>query len=715
VGLVRSLLKFLVVIGVGGVLVGVCLAAIIPGARAIVTGATVSNKLQVSFKKLDQISIVYDKNGNEIAALGLQNRDPVPLKQVPLLLQNAVIDTEDRTFYQNSGVDIQSMIRALTKNVGSGAVSQGGSTITQQLVKNRILTSKRDLNRKVKEAILAYRVNDQYSKRYILEQYLNTVYFGQGSYGVKTAAARFFQTTDPVTHAVRGKKLSELTLPEIALLAGLIQNPEGANPFAYPERARARRSDVLDGMVKEGTITKAEAVAAKAAPLPTVKPPAELRPTDYFVEEVQRRLLADPRLGATDADRRKAVLTGGLRIYTTFDPQAQFLAQSAVNSTLPNQPPFTAAVVSMDPTNGEVRAMVAGVDFNTAKYNLATQGERQPGSTYKVITLTAAIENGFSPDDTVDGTSPCSVKFPNNRTPYDTQNAEPGGGVIPLRLALVDSVNCAFVRVAAALSPEKIAEMAKRLGVTHDVPAYPSTTLGTDATTPLEMATVFNTIASGGIRHDPIFIRKVVDSGGKQVFKEDTTGRRVVSAQVAETVTDIMRGVITGGTGTAARLDGGRVAAGKTGTTDKKTDAWFCGFVPQLSTCVWMGSPTGGVPMTRVGGISVFGGTYPARVWKKYMDAELTGLPNLPFAPPDQKLWPPGKFIDERGRGVGPPPTTTTTADPNATTTTTVDPNATTTTAPVVTVPAPVVTTTARPTTTAPPTPPTTAVTTTHP
>ncbi len=703
-GPVRILLKFLVIIGVGGVMLGVCLVAIIPGARAIVTGASVSNKLEVSFKKLDQISIVYDKNGNEIAALGLQNRDPVPLKQVPLLLQKAVIDTEDRTFYQNPGVDLQSVVRALTKNVGSGAVSQGGSTITQQLVKNRILTSKRDLNRKVKEAILAYRVNDQYSKKYILEQYLNTVYFGQGSYGVKTAAARFFLTTDPVTHAVRGKKLSELTLPEIALLAGLIQNPEGANPFFYPDRARARRSDVLDGMVKEGTITKAEATAAKAAPLPTVKPPAELRPTDYFVDEVQRRLLADPRLGATDADRRKAVLTGGLRVYTTFDPQAQFLAQSAVNSTLPNQPPFTAAVVSMDPSNGEVRAMVAGVDFATAKYNLATQGERQPGSTYKVITLTAAIENGFSPDDTVDGTSPCSVKFPNNRTPYDTQNAEPGGGIITLRQALSGSVNCAFVRVAAALSPQKIAEMAKRLGVNHDVPAYPSTTLGTDATTPLEMATVFNTIASGGIKHDPIFIRRVTDSSGKQIFKENTTGVRVISAQVAATVTDMMRGVITGGTGTAARLNGGRVAAGKTGTTDRKTDAWFCGFVPQLSTCVWMGSPTGGVPMTRVGGITVFGGTYPARVWKKYMDAELGGVPNQQFFAPDPSQWPPGKFIDERGRGVAPPPPTTTTVDPNATTTTTVDPNATTTT--------PAATTTAPPATTAPP-PTTTAVTTT--
>lgn len=703
-GPVRSLLKFLVIVGVGGVVIGVCLAAIIPGARAIVTGASVNNKLEVSFKKLDQISVVYDKNGDEIAALGLQNRDPVPLKDVPVLLQKAVIDTEDRTFYQNPGVDLQSMVRALTKNVGSGAVSQGGSTITQQLVKNRILTSKRDLNRKVKEAILAYRVNDRYSKRYILEQYLNTVYFGQGSYGVKTAASRFFQTTylDGTTH---GKKLKELTLPDIALLAGLIQNPEGANPFVYPERAKARRSDVLDGMVKEGTITKAEADAAHEAPLPTVKPPADLRPENYFVDEVQRRLLADPRLGATDADRRKAVLTGGLRIYTTFDPQAQFLAQSAVNSVLPNQPPFTAAVVSMDPANGEVRAMVAGVDFATAKFNLVTQGARQPGSTYKVITLTAAIENGFSPDDTVDGTSPCSVKFPGNRTPYDTQNAEPGGGVIPLRTALVESVNCAFVRVAAALGPEKIAAMAKNLGVTHDVPAYPSTTLGTDATTPLEMATVVNTIAAGGIRHDPIFIRRVSDATGKEIFKENTTGRRVISAQTAETVTDVMRGVITGGTGTAARLNGGRVAAGKTGTTDRKTDAWFCGFVPQLSTCVWMGSPTGGVPMTRVGGITVFGGTYPARVWKSYMDAELTGQPNLPFASPDTKLWPPRKFISEKGRGVDVPLPTTTTADPNATTTTTVDPNATTTTAPAVTTAPPPTTAPASTTTTPTPTP----------
>ncbi|MCU1458414.1 MAG: rane carboxypeptidase (penicillin-binding protein) [Actinomycetia bacterium] len=697
---VRSLLKFLVIIVVGGTLVGVCLAAIIPGARAIVTGATVSNKLEVSFKKLDQISIVYDKDGNEIGQLGLQNRDPVPLKAVPKLLQQAVIDTEDRTFYDNPGVDLQSIVRAFTKNVGAGQVSQGGSTITQQLVKNRILTSKRDLNRKVKEAILAYRVNEQYSKSYILGQYLNTVYFGQGSYGVKTAAARFFQTKN-LDGSPRGKNLNELTLPEDALLAGLISNPEGANPFAYPARAKARRSAVLDGMVKEHTITQAQADAARDAPLPTVKPPAELRPTNYFVDEVQRRLLSEPSLGATVADRQKAVLTGGLRIYTTYDPQAQKLAQDAVNSTLPNQPPFTAALVSMDPANGEVRAMVAGVDFATAKYNLATQGDgRQPGSTYKVITLTAAIENGFSPNDTVDGTSPCSVRFPNNRTPYDTQNAEPGGGIMTLRTALAESVNCAFVRVAAALTPEKIAFQAKNLGITHDVPAYPSITLGTDGTTPLEMATVFNTIASGGIRHYPVFIRRVTDASGKEIFKANTTGTRVISAQTAATVTDMMRGVITGGTGTAARLNGGRIAAGKTGTTDKKTDAWFCGFVPQLSTCVWMGAPQGGIPMTRVGGISVFGGTYPAKVWKKYVDAELTNQPIQQFAPPDARLWPAGKFITEKGRGVEvapPPPTapTTTAVDPNATTTTAVSP--TTTTAPAATTTAPPATTTAHP------------------
>ena len=692
--------RLFMLIGVGGLLFALCLAALVPGVSALSAAPQGESDLKVELSDLAQATVVYDTEGNVIGRLGLQDRQDAKLAEVPPLMVNAVIATEDRTFWVNPGVDFPALVRALFRNVGAGGVQQGGSTITQQLVKNRILTPKRDLSRKLREMLLALRANEELTKEEILEQYLNTVYFGQGSYGIKAATSRFFTVTEP-NGVTRGKRLDELTLPEVALLAGVINNPEGSNPFEFPERAKVRRAQVLDTMVAQGFATEADAAAAKDAPLPTKKPPAELKPDNFFVEEVQRRLLADPRLGATQQERYNRVLRGGLKVYSTFNPRAQQLAQSAVDDNLPNQPTFTAAMVAMSPENGEVQAIVGGPDFQNAKYNLATQGSRQPGSTYKVITLAAAIEAGYSPNDTVDGSSPCKVTA-KGYAPWDTANAEPfSGSVTTLRQATVGSVNCAFGHLIAALGPAKVADMAKRMGIKGTVPEYLSITLGTAEASPLEMTTVFNTLAADGVRHDPVFVRRVENYKGEVLFEEKNEGVRVMDAQVARTVTDMLEGTISGGTGTRAQI--GRPQAGKTGTSEKNGDAWFCGYTPDETACVWMGAPVGRISMARVGAFSpVYGGTYPAIIWKAFMAPWLQDTPENGFGDPDRSKWPAGKFISDNGRGVAPPPeeesTTTSSSTPSASTTPTTGASTTTTApAPTTTAPAPTTTTTAPP------------------
>ena len=286
-------------------------------------------------RDLSQPTTVYDATGAPIGKLGVQDREPAELAEVPQVLINAVIATEDKTFWKNSGIDVSGVSRAFVENLTSGEISQGGSTITQQLVKNRILGNKQDLQRKAKELVLAYRLNNKYSKREILKQYLNTVYFGQGSYGVKATARRFFLTPDPsAPFGVRGKQLGELTVGESALMAGLIQNPEGDNPFVQPDRALERRADVLKGMVEERYITQAQADEAGKEPLPTVKPSAELRPDNAWTEKAQDVLLNDPRLGATPEQRRDKLLQGGLQVHTTVDPTMQRQADTAVSQGL---------------------------------------------------------------------------------------------------------------------------------------------------------------------------------------------------------------------------------------------------------------------------------------------------------------------------------------------------------------------------------------------
>jgi penicillin-binding protein 1A len=633
------LLTFFLTIIVGGIAVGACLAALIPGTVEVVTAHHYTTKAVADLSALAEPSTIYWNDGtSSLGTLGAQFRDPVQIDQVPNRVINAVIATEDRTFWTNDGIDLGAVFRAFLKNVTSGQIEQGGSTITQQLVKNRILTSKRTVNRKVKEIEDALRLNEKFSKKKILEEYLNTIYLGSGSYGIKAAARRYFLTVDPGATVPRGKRLDELTIGEAALLAGLISNPEGNNPFTYPDRAIRRRADVLRGEVEQGYITQAEADAANNEPLPTIRPPAEQRPDNYLVAEVQDQLLADPRMGATVKERTDKLLKGGLKVTTTFDPTLQAYAEDATNNAKPQKgPDWISSLVSIDPATGAVKAMVGGPDFSGSQYNIATHPVgRQPGSTWKVITLAGALQNGYSPNDSVDGSAPCSVKRFGN---VSTNNAEEGGGIESLWSATAGSVNCAFVRLSTSVGQDKLIDLAHKMGIQQTRPTqndqFLTLSIGTVEATPMEMATVMATIANGGVHHKPFVVSKVVGPDGKVLIDNNNDpGDEVISKDVADCEANVLRGVVTNGTGTNAEISGQEVF-GKTGTTDNRADAWFIGANPagigsQLATAVWFGNRTG-----QIAGAG-FGGDSSAPIFRAFMSQALANQPDngLPDAGP---------------------------------------------------------------------------------
>ncbi len=612
----------------GCVATALCIALAIPAVLSVAQAGSSRGPRLVPLRTLAQRTTILDANGNLLGRLGVQDRVDVPLNAVPKVLQDAVISVEDQSFWTNPGIDVRGTLRAALANLRSGRVEEGGSTITQQLVKNRVLTAKQTADRKLREAVLAVEYAKHYSKREVLEQYLNTVYFGQGAYGVQSAVERLF--LQPGLYAAYSPALSDLTVGQAALLAGLIANPEGDNPFLHPENAAARRSVALGRMVDRGYITQAQADAANQEPLPSIKPSSDLRPRSSWVEEVQDQLVHDPRytfLGDTADAREHRLLTGGFTVETTLDPAMQRAAQDAMDAILPEKEGFTGALVAIQPDTGAVRAMVAGPGFEQSQYNIATTPPgRQAGSTWKVITLAAALNSGMSPNDIVDGSSPCEFPGLLGRT----ENAEPGGGGMTLRAATAGSVNCAFARTELQVGFPPIIDLAHRMGIRQQtLQPVLTLTLGAIETTPLEMATVASTIASGGVRHWPSFVSKVIAPDGSVLFDAGTDpGDRVLSADVAACETDLLRGVVTGGTGTNARLADNRPVAGKTGTTDGRSDANFLGFTPQLAAFVWHGNATGRVPGAG------FGGDVPARIFKRFMDEALAGAPVVQFPDP---------------------------------------------------------------------------------
>jgi penicillin-binding protein 1A len=617
------------------------LALLTRPARAIAAGGQ-SQKLPASLElnELSQRSVVYDRNGGVLAIMHREeNRSPITLDQVPPHVIQAILDVEDDSFYDHNGVNLRSIMRAALANAESGGITQGGSTITQQLVKQSLLTPDRDIGRKAKEAVLALRLEQQMTKDQILERYLNTVYLGNGAYGVQAAAETYW-----------GKQARDLTVEEGALLAGAIRNPSLYDTFKRPDLAKKRRDMALDRMVVRGHITASQADLYKHVPIPEKVVDRPKGDNDYFVEEVEQRLLGDARLGETRTERYNAIFKGGLRIETTYDPKLQEIARRQMDAKIPDtKGRYNAALVSLDPGTGAVRAMVAGKDFETAQYNLATgRGGngvgRQPGSSFKPVVLAAAFEEGIGPQDTVNGSEPCSVRIkgvePNPYAPGNYEGSKGSNG--PVANATAKSLNCAFVRLGLALdedpfkSMDKVAAMARRLGIPipEDGKYGPSISLGAKEATPLQMASVYGTFANDGVRHEPYFVERVLDRNGKVVLEGKDEGKRVIDANVARTVTSVLRKVVEEGTGTKARQRD-RVVAGKTGTSQEWRNAWFVGYTRELTTAIWMGNPLKDDPMKNVGGIRVTGGSYPATVWGAYMAEAMKGVPATTFPAPD--------------------------------------------------------------------------------
>ncbi len=636
----RPLARFAVTVTVAGTALAMGLALLTPIVGNVLNAGSGRPEDVQALGEVAQNSAVYSRDGKLLAVLHAEeNRSPVTLAQVPQHLVNAIIDVEDEKFWDHGGVNLRSTLRALVTNVSSGEVLQGGSTITQQLVKNALLTPEKSVDRKVKEAVLAVRLEDRLSKEEILERYLNIVYFGNGAYGLQAAAETYFNT-----------RVENLTLGQAALLAGVIRNPVGYDPVRQPTRARDRRDLALDRMVVNGHLTDAEADAARTDPVPTALFTPLPPPNDYFVEEVKLGLLADRRLGETVQERYNAVFKGGLRIQTSLDPNLQALAEKSRSRVLPQsilRGRFTSAVVTVEPGTGYVRAMVAGDDFGTAKYNLATQGKRQPGSSFKPFVLLAALEEGYSPNDTING-SCGTLKVP-GFDPYKPGNYEgSGGGTMTLTQATAKSVNCAYARLGVIVGLDKVVDMAVKLGLPKDrLDPFPSISLGAEEATPLEMAAAYATIANEGVYHAPSFVEKVVDRDGDVLFEGPSKGKRAFSVQTARVAEQVMQQVVQKGTGTAARLPG-REVAGKTGTSQEWQNAWFVGFTPQLATAVWMGSPIGNVSMKGVGGRNVTGGSFPAQIWAGYMREALQGVDAQNFVEPDVKPKP-GKYLRDKG------------------------------------------------------------------
>lgn len=636
----RTLTKliFTLAIASAGLIVSVLAAA--PAAHALFTAGSAGGPSDVlALGDLPETSQVFAADGSLMTTFHAEeNRAPIKFSDVPPGVVNAVLDTEDDKFWDHHGVNPLATARALFSDSSAGGIKQGGSTITQQLVKNTLLTNERTVSRKIKEAVLAVRLENELSKQQILERYLNTVYFGNGAYGIKTAAEVYF-----------GIPVNQLTRIQGALLAGLINNPDGEDPFRFPERAKARRDFVLDRMVVNGHLTRAEADAAKNAPLPTKKF-ALTKPPDgqdsYFIEEVKQRLLNEPTLGDTPQARYNAVFRGGLKIYTTLDPSFQQDAKQAVADHLPDENgTWTGALVSVDTHTGAVRALVGGPGFDRSQYRIATEGPgRQPGSSFKPIVLAAALKEGFNIHAGVDGTTPCAFANPGS-DPYIVKNTESNeSGYFDLTSAMAQSINCAYVRLGIKVGLDKVVTMAKQLGIETPLQPYLSLSLGAQEARPIDMAGVYATFANDGIHHRPFLVDHIVDRTGKTIFQGGDKGTQVLSPNKAHELLVALRAVVTQGTGVAAALDN-RPTAGKTGTSENNGNAWFDGVTPQLTTVVWMGSPTGNVPMTNVCGTTatgnsvcpgiVYGATIPAPIWHDFMAAALAGQAPLDFPPPD--------------------------------------------------------------------------------
>jgi penicillin-binding protein 1A len=627
---------YLILLGLVGGLFGMACALVIGLSRELPQIVNLEN-----FKPMLS-SVVRDIEGKPVAEFGIEKRQRSSLARMPLHLQQAIVAVEDQMFYRHFGVNPAGILRAAYENTLAGHVVQGGSTITQQLARNLFLTRKRDFSRKLRETILALQIERKYTKEQILELYLNQIYLGHGAYGVQEASQMYF-----------GKSVEDLSLAQCALLAALPKAPNSYSPKNNPSESLQRRNLVLDLMYGEKTITREECISAKLEPI-ILNNPAIKRDSfaQYFAEHVRQQVI--------DRYGYDMLYKGGLQIYTTLDTDMQAAAEKAIEEGLrqfdQQQKDFLengdeegipddlgapldgkvpqematdvvqAALVALDPHTGEIRALVGGRDFNMSEFNRAVQALRQPGSGFKPFIWAAALENGKTPSDRIND-SP--ITFHYNEKVWEPKNYEERFyGLTTLREALEHSRNIVSIKLLNEIGVAPAIRLAHKTGIKSYLRPNLTLSLGSSGVSPLEITAAYATFASGGVYREPVSILKIVGPDGEIIEEKQVVERIALSEQTAYIMTTMMEGVILRGTGAGAR-ELGRPAAGKTGTTNNCTDAWFIGYTPQLVAGVWVGYDD-----MRSLGKRQTGGRVAVPIWTSFMKETLAGQPVVKFSIP---------------------------------------------------------------------------------
>jgi penicillin-binding protein 1A len=617
----------------------------------------------------DSNSFIYAADGSLLGSIPAEkNRQPVSLDKISPWVAKSTVAIEDRRFYEHGGIDLEGIARAAVNDIRAGETVEGGSTITQQLVRNLYIRHhERTLRRKLVEACLAVKLSRRHSKNWILANYINTVYYGNHAYGIEAAAQTYFSR-----HA------DKLSLLQSALLAGLPQAPSVYDPFKNPQDALRRRNQVLLALYNNGDISYAnyrEGSKVTDLKLRPGKIYSRIR-EPYFFSYVRDELVK--KYGA------QTVRSGGLKVYTTIDPRMQRAAEKAIKDTLYYDSDPASAIVAIDPRSGAIKTMTAVTPGRTGnQFNLAAQARRQAGSTFKTYVLTAAVSEGINPDSTSYLSAPLHYQPDPYSPAWDVETYSHSYlGSTSITQATLASDNTVYARLTLDLGAEKVAAMANRLGIrsslkTREGIYVPSMGLGSIGVSPLDQASAYATLAAGGIYSEPMAIRKVVYADGTD-DKDTGWGRpkrkRVIADWVAAEVRRILEMNIESGTGVGANI--GRPAGGKTGTTENHADAWFCGITPTLTAAVWVGYPQAEIPMTSVHGISVAGGTFPATIWKLFMESAIGPTPVREFpeahsepiwhtftgqyahqgAPPPSSYQPPAAPTTTEQRNQPPPP-----------------------------------------------------------
>ncbi|MCW2950436.1 MAG: glycosyl transferase family 51 [Thermoleophilia bacterium] len=574
-------------------------------------------------QRIGQNSEVFSADGRSMGLIQSdQHRDNKKFADMGEWSPKATVAIEDKRFYTHNGVDPEGMFRALTVNIQSGQSQQGASTITQQVVRNlyKEITAEKTLSRKAKEATLAVQLEQRWSKKKILETYLNLVFYGNNAYGVEAASQTYFN-----------KPAAKLTIPEAAMIAGLPQSPSVYDPFHNKKDSLKRRNEVLRAMYDQHMITGAEYKAAVASPVALhAGTKYEAHRLPYFFDYVEKDLIS--KFGAA------TVRDGGLKIKTTIDPTLQRYAESAIKDTLQGDP-REAAIAVLDTRTGQIKAMASSESYSKSKFNIPGQSKRQPGSTAKIWVLTAYLKQGINPDATTFVSRPFGVRYKGSGEagwwrPHTFGNEYRGSSSI--RSATLASDNSVYAQMTLDIGPDKVAQAAHQLGIRSPLQEVWSIGLGSQVVTPLEQTNFYSSIARGGQRIDPRAVSTVTTAGGTHLDLRYPRGHKVLEDWQAGTIVDILRANVQGGTGVRANISGAE-AGGKTGTTDDSKDAWFCGITPELTACVWLGFeiPT---PMYNEQG----GGT-PATIWRRFMEPALQHVPNRDwFVPKGQPVWVPG-------------------------------------------------------------------------